>query len=76
MIVTKYTTTGDLIYRISFQNPEAVFGFIGYPVFPTIKSENGFLNFDWWHFKDVHMEWHVARTLKVRLLEPVPIGKD
>jgi hypothetical protein len=76
MLVTKYTTTGNLVYRISFRNPEEVSGFTGYPVLPTIKSENGFLNFEWWHFKNIYTDWHVARTLKVRFHEPVSIGKQ
>jgi len=75
MLVTKYTTTGNLVYRISFRNPEEVSGFTGYPVLPTIKPENGFLNFEWWHFKGIYTDWHVARTLKVRFLEPVSTGK-
>lgn len=70
MVLSKYTITGDLLYRISFQNPENVKGFIGYPMLPTLKSESGYLYFDWWHFTDINMVWHVKRSLKVRLREP------
>lgn len=70
MVVTKYTPNGDLQYRISFQNPEEVKGFVGYIMAPTIKSEGGYLYFEWWHFMDSNMQWHVKRSLKARFREP------
>lgn len=70
MVMTKYTVTGDMLYRISFQNPEDVKGFIGYINTPSIKSENGYLDFEWWYFRDYPKKWEVKRTLKVRLREP------
>lgn len=70
MVITKYTNTGDMLYRISFQKPEEVKGFTGYIQTPTIKSEHGYLTFEWWHFRDYNKMWEVKRTLKVRLREP------
>ena len=70
MVLTKYTTAGDLLYRISFANPEDVKDFFGYIMPPTLKSENGYLYLEWWHFRDIEREWHVKRSLKVRLSEP------
>jgi|GEM_PF-3041590 len=70
MVITKYTDTGDMLYRISFQKPEEVKGFTGYIQTPTIRSEHGYLTFEWWHFRDYNKMWEVKRTLKVRLREP------
>jgi hypothetical protein len=70
MVITKYTVTGDMLYRISFQNPGDVEGFRGYINTPSVKSENGYLTFEWWHFRDDNHKWEIKRTLKVRLREP------
>ena len=70
MVITKYTDTGDMLYRISFQKPEEVKGFTGYIQAPTIKSEHGYLTFEWWHFRNYNKMWEVKRALKVRLREP------
>jgi len=70
MVITKYTASGDMLYRISFKNPEDVKGFVGYIHTPSLKSENGYLSFEWWHFRDNSQKWEVKRTLKVRLREP------
>lgn len=71
MVMTKYTLAGDMLYRISFQKPEEVNGFVGYINTPSIKSENGYLTFEWWHFRDNNQKWEVKRTLKVKLREPI-----
>lgn len=76
MVFTKYAATGDLIYRISFRKPNELIGYTGYPAFPTIKSKNGFLTFEWWNFHQIGTDWHVARILKVRFHEPVSTGQD
>jgi hypothetical protein len=72
MVITKYTVTGDMLYRISFQKPEELKGFIGAIRKPSLKSENGYLNFEWWYFQRNTSRdgWEVKRTLKVRLHEP------
>jgi hypothetical protein len=75
MIMTKYTVTGDMLYRISFQKPEEVKGFTGYIHTPSIKSGNGYLTFEWWHFRNYNRKWEVKRTLKVRLREPTAANK-
>jgi hypothetical protein len=69
MIITKFTITGDLIYRISFRRPEAIQGFVGYIAIPSLKSEGGYLYFDWLDFRD--RWWDIKRIMKLRLLEPI-----
>ena len=70
MIITKFTVTGDLVYRISFRHPEPIQGFVGYVAIPSLRSETGYLYFDWQDFRDFNQEWHIKRILKLRVREP------
>lgn len=73
IIITKFATTGDLIFRASFRNPERIQGFTGYINIPSLRSEGGYLYFDWMDFNDnnTKREWHIKRILKMRMREPV-----
>jgi len=70
IIISKFTATGDLVYRTSFRNPNVVSGFIGYIRIPSLRSEGGYLYFDWLDFNDSNREWHIKRWLKMRMREP------
>jgi hypothetical protein len=76
MVITKYTVTGDMIYRIRFHHPEKLSGFIGSINESSVKLENGYLNFEWWYFRSMlnhkknGIEWHVKRIIKARFREP------
>jgi hypothetical protein len=70
IIITKYKITGDLVYRASFQNPDRVEGFVGYIRVPSLRSEAGYLYFDWLDFREIDHEWHIRRWLKMRMMEP------
>ena len=71
MIITKFTLTGDFISRISFRHPEPINGFFGYVAIPSLRSETGFLYFDWLDFHDsINQEWRIKRILKLRVQEP------
>lgn len=70
MVITKYTHAGDIAFRISFLRPEPVPGFVGYIAIPSLRSEAGFLYFDWMDFRDINREWHIKRILKLRVREP------
>lgn len=72
MILTKYTATGDLVYRISFDKPAPIYGFAGHIMTPTFKEEAGYLNFDWWDSNQSGPDRHIKRSMKVRLAEPRP----
>lgn len=72
MVVTKFTIAGDLVYRISFRWPEPIQGFIGYISIPSLRSEAGYLYFDWQDFRNTANEWHIKRIFKMRLREPTP----
>jgi len=72
IIISKFTTTGDMVLRTSFRNPERVQGFTGYINIPSLRSEGGYLYFDWMDFTDINREWHIKRILKMRMKEPVP----
>ncbi len=42
MIITKFTVTGDLVYRISFRHPEPINGFVGYVSITACGQNQGF----------------------------------
>jgi len=70
IVISKFTITGDLVFRTSFRNPDRVEGFIGYIRVPSLRSEGGYLYFDWLDFRDINREWHIKRWLKMRMREP------
>jgi hypothetical protein len=70
IIVTKFTTSGDYLYRINFKKPDEVSNYTDYINPISFHSESGYLNFEWWNFRDEANKWHIKRTQNVRLLEP------
>lgn len=70
IVISKFTVTGDLAFRTSFRNPDRVEGFVGYIRIPSLRSEGGYLYFDWLDFRDINREWHIKRWLKMRMKEP------
>lgn len=70
IVISKFTITGDLVYRTSFRNPDQVEGCFGYIRIPSLRSEGGHLYFDWLDFQDINREWHIKRWLKMRMKEP------
>ncbi|HIJ89565.1 MAG: formylglycine-generating enzyme family protein [Desulfobulbaceae bacterium] len=78
LVLTKYTTSGDFLYRISFQKPEDLSGYAGAMDTSSLHSENGYLYFDWRYYGPHERLRHVAkRNLKIRIFEPkanVPIA--
>jgi hypothetical protein len=70
MVLTKYSITGDLIYRISFEQPPTPYGYAGALMMSTFKSAGGFLNFEWWNTNQSGRDRHIKRSMKVRIKEP------
>lgn len=70
IVISKFTVSGDLAFRTSFRNPDRVVGFTGYIRIPSLRSEGGYLYFDWLDFRDINREWHIKRWLKMRMKEP------
>lgn len=70
IVISKFTINGDQVYRISFRNPDRVEGFRGYLRIPSLRSEEGYLYFDWLDFRDINRVWHIKRWLKMRMREP------
>ncbi len=70
IVISKFTDTGDLLYRTSFHNPDRVAGFVGSIRVPSLRSDGGYLYFDWLDFRDILGEWHIKRWLKMRMREP------
>ncbi len=74
IVISKFTITGDLVYQTSFRNPYRIEGFVGYIRIPSLRSEGGYLYFDWLDFRDTNREWHIKRLLKMRLREPASLS--
>lgn len=70
MVISKFTLTGDLVYRTSFRNPKPVEGFIGYIRVPSLRVQDGYLYFDWLDFRENNPDWHIKRQLEMRIREP------
>jgi hypothetical protein len=70
IVISKFTASGDLVFRTSFRSPERLDGFTGYIRVPSLRSEGGYLYFDWLDFRDINREWHIKRWLKMRMKEP------
>lgn len=75
VIFTKFTISGDLVYRISFAKPDTPGGYLGHIMQPTFRSENGFLYFEWWNTNQSGWSRHIKRSMKVRIREPEPSEK-
>lgn len=71
IVITKFTPTGDLASRIRFLWPQEMQGFVGYISIPSLRSEGGYLYFDWQYFREVEREWRYRRILKMRVREPI-----
>lgn len=74
LILAKYSINGDMLYRIGFERPEAPKGFLGGIMYPTFKSADGYLYFEWWNSNGTTWERHVKQSLRVRLREPESIA--
>lgn len=76
IVISKFTVTGDMVYRTSFRKPDRVEGFVSYIRIPSLRTEGGYLYFDWLDFRDIGREWHIKRWLKMRMREPLQVGDD
>lgn len=68
--LTKYSTYGDFIYRISFEKPKEPMGYAGAIMITTFNAENGYLQFEWWNTSQSGLDRHVKRSMRVRIREP------
>lgn len=71
IVIIKYSSTGQIIYRVIFQSP-----FPAFIIFTSVKSIDGYLYFDLWDSHNDAQGGHLKRSLKVRFLEPktIPIN--
>ncbi len=70
MVIIKASPAGDVIYRISFDRPAEIYGYMGHLMPPTFKTEKGYLYFEWWNTNQSGRNRHIKRAMKVRLREP------
>lgn len=74
IVISKFTVTGNLMYRTSFRKPDRIEGLAGDFRTPSLRSEDGYLYFDWLDFRRNYSEWHIKRWLKMRMREPALVG--
>lgn len=67
IVISKFTVTGDMVYRTSFRKPEQVAGFSGDIRIPSLRSDGGYLYFDWLDFRNNNSGWHIKRWMKMRM---------
>ena len=63
----KYSTSGDMVYRILFERPPGSDGAI---LPSTFAAYGGYLNFDWWNLDLSGSDRHMSAYLKARVREP------
>jgi hypothetical protein len=71
-VLTKFTITGDPVYRMSFAKPD-LGGFI---LQPTFRRAGGYFYFDWVNGRRFGTNWTIAHRMKVRVLEPERASHD
>jgi hypothetical protein len=76
VVLNKYSLSGDLIYKVRFERPTEPVYYRGTLDVTTVKSERGYLSFDWQSSYDdappgsVDRVLHINRRMKVRIKEP------
>lgn len=71
MVLIKVSPAGEVIYRISFEKPNELMGFMGGIMSPTLKAKDGYVYFDWWNSNQSGGNRHVKRAMKIRFKEPL-----
>lgn len=69
VVIAKYRSNGDIAFRVSFAKPDESDGYQGSVMYPTFKSEKGYLSFEWWNFRNSGSDVHVKRSLKIKVRE-------
>ncbi len=70
MVIAKYTLDGQLIYKLKFQKPDMVAGYLGSIPEPSFRHESGYLVFDWVNASQSGAGWKVSRRIRARIVEP------
>ena len=71
VVLSKFSTNGDFIYRLSFTRPDTTMFYEGYIVQSTFQSDGNYLTFEWWNSEQGGLQHILKRTLKVRVREPI-----
>lgn len=70
--IARYTSEGELRYRLAFSRPAPIHGFAGAIQARTFRAESGYLVFEWvdvnWSGRDLQVKRHML----VRVKEPPP----
>jgi hypothetical protein len=69
VILTKFTVSGDFVYRVKFARPAPPSGYSGFIVQSTFRADDGYLNFEWWNAEQSGSGRRARRSMKVRIRE-------
>lgn len=80
-VISKYTLTGDLLYRVSFKNPNPIVGYTGHLRIPSLMSDAGYFYFEYEYIADrwniekqkegvYQKDWYVRRVITMKFKEP------
>jgi hypothetical protein len=76
----KYSQTGDLFYKVRFEKPTEKLYYTGILQVQTLKSENGYVTFDWESSMidspsdALHKVIHINHRRTLRFKEPAALG--
>jgi hypothetical protein len=69
----KYTPDGELLYMVKFDEPSEIDWYHGGILNPTLRSQDGYLVFEWWNNNQSGSDREINRRMKVRFQEPLAI---
>lgn len=70
ILLIKVTPTGEVIYRAGFIRPDTVKGYLGGIAYPSFRTSDGYVYFEWWYSNSNARQRYVKQVLKVRFREP------
>lgn len=71
VILSKFSRTGDFLYRVGFERPPLEASQQGGAILQrTFRAEDGYLYFEWWNTRQYGGDIRVRRATKTRLEEP------
>jgi hypothetical protein len=80
-VFSKYTFSGDLLFRVAGKRPEPIKGYFLAMRIPSIRIDTGYFYFEYEYFSSnwskqigesgkPEMEWHVKKVIAMRIREP------
>ncbi len=72
LVIIKATNAGDILYKASFAKPPLDGAQGGTVRYSTLRSDQGFVHFEWVGYDSGGYQWHVKQVTRFRFKEPSP----